>query len=555
MKHDASETVCRPGLLSTIVLVVILSLGVPFSVSAETPQAEADVLVAQGVLAYDAKQYDEALNLLTQAHTLAPQHVRGLYYLGITYLALQQPGEAIEPLEEARKLQPSDPTIPYQLGVAYFSVNRYDEAGPLFEDVYKQQPKLDNLAYYVGLTRYRQKAYKPAVEAFDSSTITDPSLKRLAKFYRGLALGISGMPKEAAAEFQDIQRTRASDPLTQTAIRLSESMAAARGMLAEEKRFHASISLGGYYDDNVAINPDKCPKCIPAVNSLVDSFRARRTNSPGGIAAVNADYSFFRQNKFESNVSYSFLQTYNATSEVRTFNIQSHQAGLHNYYRDTIAEMPFQLALDYSYDYVFLGRDIDMKGFLSRHNPTLSATLVEPSTTLPLFGSVGHMTTVLTRYQIKGFSGEFDPRFPSEQRDGYNMMAGLFHTFRFASDQVLLRTGYEYDNETTDGTSFSYQGHRLESGVQTRLPWDLSFGYTFSLHLRDYKNSQTIFLDKDGALSRRYDMQYDHIVQLTKALSEHWLITAQFSRTSQTSNVPVYDYTKNVATGLVTWIY
>jgi tetratricopeptide (TPR) repeat protein len=508
---------CISGLL---LFITVMGVHVLFLHPALAQPSEGNVLVAQAVLAYEAKRYDEALNLLTRARTHDPHNARGLYYLGLTQLALQHPDDAIEPLEAARQLQPTDVNVQYQLGVAYLAANRYDEASPLFEQAYQQQPNMDNLGYYVGLTRYRRKEYKPAVEAFDRGTVTDPNLQRLATFYRGLALGVSGM-------------------------------AARQGVQREEKRLRASISVGGYYDDNVAINPDRCDRCNPAVRSLVDQFRERRTNSPGAIATVNAEYSFLRHEGFESSVSYSFLQTSNYAGNLDRFNIQSHQPGLHSYYRTTLADMPFQLGLDYTYDYVFL----DFNGFLSRHSPTLSATIVEPNTTVPLLGSVGHMTTTLGRYQKKNFFGEFDPRFPSEQRDGYNTMVGLFHSFRFASDRTILRVGYEYDIERTEGTAFSYNGHRLEAGLQVRLPWDMHAGYTFSLHFRDYQNPQTLFLDKDAALSKRKDTQYDHLIQLTKALSEHWLITAQFSHTTAVSNVAIYDYTKNVATGLVTWVY
>jgi Tfp pilus assembly protein PilF len=509
------------------------------------------VLVAQAVLAYEDKRYEEALDLLTRARTYDAQNTRGLYYLGLTQLALQHPEEAIEPLEAAHRLQPGNSTIQFQLAVAYLSANRYDEAAPLFEQVYQQQPSMENLGYYVGLIRYRQKAYKPAVEAFDKANVTDPTLLRLTTFYRGLALGVSGMTKEATSAFQDLQRSRAVDPLTQTAIRLSESLAAGQAVKKEDKRLRASMSVGGYYDDNVAINPDRCGGCNPAVQSLVDQFRERRTNSLGTLATVNAEYAFLRQESFESSVSYSFLQTSNYAGELDRFNIQSHQPGLHSYYRTTLADLPFQLGLDYTYDYVFL----DLNGFLSRHSPTLSATLVEPSTSVPVLGSVGHMTTTLSRYQKKNFFGEFDPRFPSEQRDGFNTMIGLFHSFRFAEDRTVLRLGYEYDIERTEGTAFSYNGHRLEVGLQVRLPWDMHAGYTFSTHFRDYQNAQTLFLDRDAALSRRNDQQYDHLIQLTKSLSAHWLVTAQFSHTKAVSNVAIYDYTKNVGTGLVTWVY
>lgn len=240
----------RPNRVNTCIcgLFIVLWVGgihVLFLASAFAQQSDANVLVAQAVLAYEDKRYEEALDLLTRARTYDAHNTRGLYYLGLTQLALQHPEEAIEPLEAAHQLQPSDSNIQFQLAVAYFSANRYDEAGPLFEQVYQQQPNMENLGYYVGLIRYRQKAYKPAVEAFDQANVTDPTLQRLTTFYRGLALGVSGMTKEATLAFQDLQRSRAVDPLTQTAIRLSESLATGQVVKKEEKPLRASISLGG----------------------------------------------------------------------------------------------------------------------------------------------------------------------------------------------------------------------------------------------------------------------------------------------------------------------
>jgi tetratricopeptide (TPR) repeat protein len=180
---------CISGLL---LFSTVMGVHVLFLHPAHAQPSEGNVLVAQAVLAYEAKRYDEALNLLTRARTHDPHNARGLYYLGLTQLALQHPDDAIEPLEAARQLQPSDVNVKYQLGVAYLAANRYDEASPLFEQVYQQEPNLDNLGYYVGLTRYRRKEYKPAVEAFDRGNVTDPNLQRLTTFYRGLALGRIG---------------------------------------------------------------------------------------------------------------------------------------------------------------------------------------------------------------------------------------------------------------------------------------------------------------------------------------------------------------------------
>jgi tetratricopeptide (TPR) repeat protein len=167
-------------------------------------QAEADVLVARAVLAYDDQRYDEALDLCRRALNLDPTNARALYYSGLAYLALKLPEQAIGPLEKADKLRPQDAHVRFQLGVAHFTAGNYDKAAPLLEGVYRERPGLDNLAYYVGLGRYRQKDYKKAVEAFDGGYIADPNLRQLGKFYRGLALGVLGLSTEGAAELADI---------------------------------------------------------------------------------------------------------------------------------------------------------------------------------------------------------------------------------------------------------------------------------------------------------------------------------------------------------------
>src|SRR5687767_11729492 len=92
-------------------LGLVLAVGVLLLLSA-TParaqQSEADVLVAQAILAYEDKRYDEALGLLREALAQHPDNLDALYYTGLTLLAQQKPGEAVEPLEQARRRAPGD---------------------------------------------------------------------------------------------------------------------------------------------------------------------------------------------------------------------------------------------------------------------------------------------------------------------------------------------------------------------------------------------------------------------------------------------------------------
>ncbi len=547
------------SLLLFCVLILSTDLGGPVP-QVWAQRANANVFVANASLAYDDQQYEEALSLLEQALALEPQHQRGLFYKGLVYLAQKKPEQAIPPLETLHSLRPSDLDVQHHLGVAYFSVGAYDKAKPLLEVVYEQNPSTENLGYYVGFLRYRDKQYGNAVEAFETNVSEDPDLRQLNGFYRGLALGVLGLPSEALTELEEVQRTQTISPLTQASIRIRESLTSGQ-MFKNQKRFRFQISLGGFYDDNVKINPDPVntiPILNPPVNPNIpiNNLRNRDTTAWGFLSTVRADYSFLREGPFEATVTYSFFQTVHGEG-MDEFNIQDHLVGISGFYRGVIWDLPYQLGAQYTYDYLFL----DMSGFLARHTPTFSATVIGPTFTLPGIGVVGNLTTALYRYQIKTFfqdPGSTDARFAGDQRDGYNNMVGAIHAFRLASDQLIFRIGYQYDNEATDGVAFSYRGNRLLTGGQLQIPWgDMSLRYDYDVHWRNYKNPQTtvFFTDRDGQLSKRDDTQQTHLVQLTKPLPNNFSLTAQYQGIRNESNIPLYDYTKNVWSLIVTWTY
>jgi tetratricopeptide (TPR) repeat protein len=81
-------------------------------------QSEADVLVAQAILAYEDRRYEEALGLLREALAQDPDNLDALYYSGLALLAQDKPREAVGPLERGRRRAPTDHAVRYQLGAA-----------------------------------------------------------------------------------------------------------------------------------------------------------------------------------------------------------------------------------------------------------------------------------------------------------------------------------------------------------------------------------------------------------------------------------------------------
>lgn len=540
-----------------LVLMSSFFLGFFWSSPASAGQPEAEILLAQATLAYDNEEFEQAKTLLLEAIDQDPNNSRVLYYLGLVHLAQKQPAQAVPYLGKGLSIRPSNLFLRYQLGVAYFAVPDYEKAAPPLFDVYEKQPTLDSLGFYVGYLLYRKKDYEGALAAFDANQTQDFDTQQLTLFYRGLTLGILGLSDQAIEELGEVKLERSVAPISSAAIRIRERLAAKK-KADEKKPWQLQVSLGGFYDDNISVNPDSgsISRSTPTgsqANDTLTTLRRRDTKGPGFLAALRADYSFWREGPYEVAGNYSFFQTVNGNG-LSELNIQDHLLGLSGFYRDVAFKLPYQVDLQYSYDYLFL----DMNGFLARHTPTLSATVIPPSFTVPRLGSVGNLTSVLYRYRNQTFFNEQQGGVKRDLRDGHNNMIGLLHVFRFADDQVLFRLGYQYDNESTKAGEFSYNGNRLLTGGQWLIPWGgLTLRYDYDIHWRGYEKKQTFTLlrDKDGNLSKRKDTQHTHLVQLTKPLPYNLTLTAQYQGIFNKSKIRVYDYSKNLGTLILTWSY
>lgn len=543
-----------PSKLSFFILFLSCILFIQFALAVfpgYAQQGEAEILLAQATLAYEEGKYDEAIKFLQQAQSLDPNNSRILYYLGLTFLAKKQPATAITHLQTAFELRPSDVFTRYQLGIGHFALHNYDQASPLLFKVYEEQPEIEDLGFYVGFLRYRDKEYDKALEAFEVNRSQDPDIKQLALFYQGLVLGVLGIPEQAIVQLDEALKVEAISPLTQGAIQLRDALAAGRRAPQDKKRFRIQLSVGGFYDDNVAINPNV------SSDPIVQQLRSRNTTSPGFLASALFDYSWLRHGPLESTINYQFFQTLNTNDDLSRFNTQDHIVGTGAYYRGTVLENPYQVGLEYSFDYLLL----DNVAFLSRHNPTLSVLFVEPSFKLPLLGSVGNLTTGISRYQIKTFYNEpanSDPRFfGPDVRDGYNTMVGISHVFRLFNDAHFVRFGYQYDNENTDGSNFTYRGNKFLTGGQASLPIPtLRLRYSLDIHWRDYNAGPNTFFPSNAPRTvNRKDIQYNHLVQLIDELPYNFSLIFQYQYLRNDSNIGVYDYTKNVFSLIVNWTY
>ncbi len=509
-------------------------------------QSEADVFVAQAILAYDARRYDEALTLLNEALAQDPKNVEALYYSGLVLMAQQKTEQAVEALEKARALAPRDPSILFLLGVAYFALERYDQAeGPLTQ-VLNERPQTEGIGYYVGLIRYRKKDYQGALKAFRAETSKNPNIQQLVRFYSGLTLAILGLPEQAVAEVDAALRLQTGSALTGPAERIRDTLASAR---EAERRFHADVRVGFLYDSNVAVLPQ------PSHDPTAESLRHKKTTTPGELAALRLEYAWLRTGPWESTVTYSFFQTYN--NRLPSFNVQNHLVAGALAYRAAVGAMPFQVGAQYSWDYLSLGAN----DFLQRHTATLFGTLVE---------NQGNLTTLLARFQDKDFYAT-PGQLADEDRDARNWMVGFTHVFRFAQDKHYVRVGYQFDYENTDGRNYAYAGNRVLAGGQYTLPWGSTrLKYDFDLHQRHYLHANSLLPVVNPGTREREDTEQNHVFRIEQLLAKNLgptsigcaptapcplSLAAEYQRTVADSNLAVYSFNRNVWSLTLSWQY
>lgn len=527
----------RPPIAWLLAAALLCPIGAP--VQAQT--TEADVYVAQAILDFDDKKYDEALANLREALRREPDHVEALYYAGVVSMALRRPADAVPYLQRARQKSPTDPSITFQLGLAHFAQQQYEEAQPLLERVFSADPSIDGLGYYVGFMRYRAKDYRGALSAFRTGRTTDPQLQQLTRFYTGLALAVLGLPSQAAAEVEQALRLAPGSPLTGPAERLRDTIRAA----AEQgRRLSAEVRLGFLYDDNVIVRPDRS-----SAEPLVPILRDTRHDSFGELFGAQVNYTWWQTETWESSVGYSFFGTYN--NELPSFNITDHMANGALTYKAALGTMPMQLGLQYAWDLLYL----DDREFLRRNTATVTALLVE---------SDRHLTQAFFRYQDKEFFEGRQRPAPEEFRDADNFMGGILHLFRFAEDRHLIKVGYQYDVEEAQGRNYRYHGHRILAGGQYTLPWyGIRLFYDFDLHLRDYRGRNSILPTYAPGTRSRDDEEFNNTVRADLPIggptlwgqSTRLTLSASYQNTIANSNIEVFEYTRNVYSLTLSWAY
>ena len=537
------------------IFLVFLSL-LP-AMPAGAQQSEADVFVAQAILAYEDKHYEEALGYLREALAQDPRHVEALYYTGLVNIALQRLEPAVQALEKARELAPGDFSVRYLLGVAYFAQERYDQAEPILNQCFAERPNTDGLGYYVGFMRYRKKDYSGSLDAFKAETSQNPAIQQLTHFYSGLALAGMGLTERATAELDAATRGLTGSAIAGPAERLRDSIAAGGGT---GSRFHAEVRVGGTYDTNVKVLPN------PSHDPVVNSIRFLDTRSAGWLASLTLSYDWLRYGNWESTIGYQFFESY--PNSFPDFAVQDQVVTLGATYRGAfesgvLAGSRYLVGGQYAFDNQLLGEN----QFLQRNTGTLFATL-QLNAGGDSFWNPTNLFSPIFRVQGKLFNNFTGfPLPPSDNRNATNYLVGVSHTFYWSGDRHWFRVGYQYDTDVANGRNWSYYGNRVLAGVQYTLPsWDTRLSYNMDVHFVNYLHANTLFPTTHPGTVQRADIEQTHIFAVEQPLPFLRRQEAGAPRSPLTmrfeyqigvtsSDIALYAYNRNVLSVSISYQY
>lgn len=525
-------TGARPFFPCIILISLLCTLPAISLVQAQVP-TEAVVHIDRAVIAYDAKQYDTALNELQEALRADPQNVEALYYLGVVYLTLNRPAEGRAALEQALALRPGNPDISFQLGVLYFNQQDYEKAEPLLRQVHRTEPERQNLGYYLGFIEYRKKNYREAITFLQANKPSDDNFAQVTRFYTGLAMTALGLPRQGHAEISEALRLQPVSPLTTPAQRFGEVLQTA----AERERFfHGELRVGVFYDTNVPVVPTS------SSDVLGQALAQGRKASEGELASVNLSYTWLKSLDWEGVASYHFLQTYN--NHLTQFNTQDHTPNVTVAYRSTLAGMPLIGGSQLAYDFITLGNS----KFSQRWIVNPYATLVENQNDI-----FANSTTLQFRFQAKDFFNHH-PTSAAEVRDAFNYMVGPTHFVLFDEGRHYVKLGYQYDFDDAKGKDWTYSGNRLVTGGQYTLAWgEVRLRYDLDFHWRSHRFKHSLVpITATGTVKRR-DREPIHQFSVSKDFLKDFTGSLEYLFDDNRSNLDLYTYRRHVVTTSLTW--
>ncbi|MFA4916957.1 MAG: tetratricopeptide repeat protein [Syntrophales bacterium] len=491
------------------------------------------VTLQEGIGQYKQENYEEAIEILTKVREQDPMSSMAAFYLGMAYKQTVDYSKASVNLEDAVKLTPYIKDAVVELIDMLYQLNRLEEAEKWVKVAEKEEIFPPRVAFLSGLIFSKENRNQDAIEAFERAKKIDPTLAQPSEFQIALCYMKDRKLDKAKERFQAVVL---QDPLSDLAGFARQYQDTVEKRMYLERPLRLTISIIGGYDTNIVQKP------------IEQTIATGITGEESGVlqSSVRLDYVPVLEGPWLFNARYALASsvnekhTHSHDSMANTFSVSPG----YNFGR-------FAINLTASYTNVLLRTDPDAspppdsapgyKRYLDylTYGPTFR-TMITQNNILELFAG----------YDKKNYFNQAELG-PEQKRNSEGPRTYISWVWLF-KENAFLNLRYDFNKEHADGIAWENAGNRFTFNlIMPILPADmvkwigpLNLQLTGSAYFQDYKYE----IDYGITSEKRKDKIYTGSVGLTWEFCKYANFILQYARTRSDSNVPLYEYNRNLYT-------
>jgi len=492
-------------IFSTVLIGVLTFTGLLFA--QERPKDE----LKNAVWLYEHENYEEALSILKKLRQEQPNSSFIAYYLGITYKQLQDFQSARPHLEAAAAFEPRIKNAVLELIDVLYQSDEIPEAQKWLDIADKEAIAPAQTAFLKGLVLMKEgRDTRGAMEEFERAALLDKNLATAVEYQKAL-IQIQDQRLHAARNI--FQKIITQEPYSDMAEFADEYLAAIDRKEAAGRQFYGKASIGFAHDSNVVSRPrDKTLDVINVVPSAdwrsVYAFQENYQRKLSDWFGVQAGYSLYYAKQFDIG-SYDIL-----SQDI------SLQPGI---YRPRAA-----ITFPVHYNYMTLN---DKKYLQSFGCGNLNNIMVGRN----------QMVQFLLQDTWNNYS--WAETSQNEERDSNDYLASsAWYWFFGKNKQGFLSLRYAVDYNDAKGNNWKYAGNRFTASATIPLSRKMRLSVAGDYWKQDYKEIHSVYSKK------REDDVFTFSSLWTVELFKNTDLETQFVFVKNQSNIPIYEYARNIIT-------
>jgi tetratricopeptide (TPR) repeat protein len=505
---------------------------IPHAVSAPPPSLD------DGINQYREENYEEAITILEKVREKDPASSMAAYFLGMAYKQTLDFEKAASNLRDAVTLNPKIKEALVELIDMLYQTNRLEEAKKWIGVAEQEQISPAMVSFLKGMILAKENKNREAIEAFEKAEKLDPGLTQSCEFQIGVCYLKERNLAMARTRFQ-ASVTR--DPLSDLASFARQYQDIVEQGIYQARPLRLTVGMFAGYDSNIVSKPTE------------ESVAGGITDESGLVLSSSArvDYIPQLEGPWLFNAQYAFGSTLNSK---------------HTHSHDSLVNT-FFVSPGYNFGRFALNLNAGYTNVLLRTDPGVSSSTDAESN--PGYKRYQDYTTVgpALRFFINQTNNlEFFVGF--DKKEYYNQKISSAEAIKdtegirtyvswiwLFKENAFLNLRYEFNKDHADGIWWENEGNRFTANVSIPLlemetakrVGALSLQLTGSAFFQDFKYEQP-FQDKDGSTQNaaRQDKAYTGSTGLAWAIHKNISLIVQYTRTKVDSNIPAYEYTRNL---------